>query len=99
MWIDREFPQLEKKIGWNQPMYTDHGTYIIGFSASKKHLAVAPERAGLRQFEKEIEEAQYTTTKEIFRIKWTQPVDYDLLKSMIQFNIEDKADYTTFWRK
>ena len=24
-------------------MFTDHGTYIIGFSVSKKHLAVAPE--------------------------------------------------------
>lgn len=98
-WIDKEFPELEKKVGWNQPMYTHHGTYIIGFSASKKHMAVAPEKAGLKQFETELAACEYEATKEIFRIKWNQPVDYSLLKDIIQFNIVDKADYTTFWRK
>lgn len=99
LWVDKEFPRLEKKIGWNQPMYTDRGTFIIGFSASKKHIAVAPEQPAMRKFEKEIASAEYEATKEIFRMKWTQSVDYDLLRDMIQFNIEDKADYTTFWRK
>ncbi|MCC5889406.1 MAG: DUF1801 domain-containing protein [Alkalibacterium sp.] len=98
-WIDEEFPNLDKKVGWNQPMYTNHGTYIIGFSASKKHIAVAPEKTALNQFETEIAAGGYEATKEIFRIKWSQPVDYTLLKDIIQFNIDDKADYTTFWRK
>ena len=80
-------------------MYTDHGTYIIGFSASKKHISVAPERAGMRQFENELAAAGYEATKEIFRIKWNQPVDYDLLRKIVMFNIEDKADNTAFWRK
>ena len=26
-------------------MFTHHGTYIIGFSAASKHMAMAPERA------------------------------------------------------
>ncbi|MCQ4950818.1 hypothetical protein NE646_14380, partial [Bittarella massiliensis] len=42
------FPDLTPKIAWNQPMFTDHGTFIIGFSAAKAHLAVAPERAGIQ---------------------------------------------------
>lgn len=46
-WVMQEFPQLEPKIGWNQPLFTDHGTFIIAFSTAKRHLAVAPEKKPL----------------------------------------------------
>ena len=42
-WVGETFPDLTPKIAWNQPMFTDHGTFIIGVSAAKAHLAVAPE--------------------------------------------------------
>ena len=32
-------------------MLTHHGTYIIGFSAASKHMAIAPERATMIRFE------------------------------------------------
>jgi hypothetical protein len=35
----------------------------------------------------------------LLRIRWDQPVDYTLLEKMIRFNVEDKAEATTFWRK
>ncbi len=97
-WILDKFPSLEPRFAWNQPMYTDHDTYIIGFSASKAHMAVAPERAGIERFVDEIEKAGYDHTKELVRIKWTSPVDFSLLEQMIEFNMADKADCTTFWR-
>lgn len=53
-WVTRKFPNLMPKIAWNQPMFTDHGTFIIGFSVAKHHLAVAPERAGIIHFSDEI---------------------------------------------
>ena len=53
-------------------MFTDHGTFIIGFSVAKKHLAVAPERAGIERFSDDILQAGYTHSKEILRIGWTQ---------------------------
>jgi uncharacterized protein YdhG (YjbR/CyaY superfamily) len=34
---------LKEEIKWNQPMFSDHGTFIIGFSIAKEHIAVAPE--------------------------------------------------------
>jgi uncharacterized protein YdhG (YjbR/CyaY superfamily) len=34
----------------------------------------------------------------MFRIKWTDAVDYELLKKIVAFNIEDKKDFTKFWR-
>lgn len=98
-WVSKKFPDLMPKIAWNQPMFTDHGTYIIGFSVSKHHLAVAPERAGIIHFSDEIVQAGYDHTKQLVRIKWESPVDFSLLEKMISFNILDKAYCSTFWRQ
>ncbi|EST11383.1 iron chaperone [Sporolactobacillus laevolacticus] len=98
-WITKKFPNLKPKIAWNQPMFTDHGTFIIGFSVAKHHLAVGPEKAGIDHFSDEIVQAGYDHTKLLVRIKWERPVDYSLLEKMIAFNIMDKADCSTFWRK
>ncbi|MFA9557728.1 iron chaperone [Evansella sp. AB-rgal1] len=99
VWIMERFPNLEPKIAWNQPMFTDHGTFIIGFSVAKKHMAVAPESVGITNFSKEIIEAGYDHTKELIRIKWDSAVDFSLLETIIEFNIVDKEECSTFWRK
>ena len=39
------YPELELRIARNQPMFTHHGTYIIVFSATYRHMAMAPEHA------------------------------------------------------
>lgn len=98
-WVMEQYPDLSPKIGWNQPMFTDHDTFIIGFSIAKKHLAVAPEAVGISRYADEIVKAGYDHTNLLMRIRWELPVDYALLARMIEFNIEDKADCTTFWRK
>lgn len=97
-WVRETFPELTERIAWNQPMFTDHGTFIIAFSVAKAHFAVAPEAVALEQFADRIKESGYTQTKQLFRIKWNQAVDYDLLRDIIAFNIQDKADHTSFWR-
>ena len=51
VWVGLTYPELELRIAWNQPMFTHHGTYIIGFSAASRHMAVAPERATMIRFE------------------------------------------------
>ena len=98
-WIKHKFPQLEFKIAWNQPMFTYQGTFIIGFSSAKQHIAISPEVKGIQVFSKEINNAGYTHGSNLFRIKWNDAVDYSLLERMIQFNIDDKQGCTTFWRK
>jgi uncharacterized protein len=70
-------------------MFTDHGTFIIGFSITKNHLAVAPESAGINHFSDEIVQAGYDHTKQLVRIPWNIPVDFSLLEKMIEFNILD----------
>ena len=98
-WVAEKYPDLERVVKWNQPMFTDHGTFIIGFSTSKQHLAVAPERAGILQFSDDINQAGYEHTKQLVRFPWDKSVDYSLLEKMIEFNISEKAECSTFWRK
>ncbi|MCC4722721.1 iron chaperone [Salinicoccus sp. RF5] len=97
-WVHDEYPNMERVVKWNQPMFTDHGTYIIGFSVAKKHMSVAPENKAIEEFGSALEEVGYVHTRQIFRIPWDREVDYALLKKIIEFNIEAKAGVETFWR-
>ncbi|MDO8223910.1 iron chaperone [Bacillus cabrialesii] len=97
--VKNKYPNLNPEMKWNQPMFTDHGTFIMGFSVSKKHLAAAPESVAITHAEDDIVKAGYDYTKELIRIPWKSPVDYSLLEKMIEFNIRDKANCSTFWRK
>lgn len=98
-WIIGRFPNLQTKIAWNQPMFTDHGTFIIGFSVAKQHIAFAPEKAGIKHFADDIAKSGYDHTAELVRIRWDSPVDFKLLEKIIEYNILDKAECSTFWRK
>ena len=98
-WVSNQYPHLVQRIAWNQPMFTDHGTFIIAFSIAKHHLAVTPEKAGIDHWVDEIEKAGYSYTGMIVRFPWNQPIDFGLIAKMIEFNIEDKKTCETFWRK
>lgn len=97
-WVKEKYPNLDTRIAWNQPMFTDHGTYIIGFSHSTKHIAVSPEVKPIKKFKHLIEETGLSHTDNIIRVKWEEPIPYDLLETFIDYNIEDKIDHTNFWR-
>lgn len=97
-WVEATFPNLTSEIKWHQPMFMDHGTFIIGFSIAKNHMAFTTEEVGIKVFSEAIKQAGYEHTKMIGRIKWTDEVNYALLKAMINYNIEDKKLCTTFFR-
>ncbi len=98
-WIETNFPELEREYKWNTPMYSDHGTFILGVSTAKAHISIAPENQTMAHFKDKIAEAGYVQTAGLFKVKWDQEIDYELLKEMIEYNIEDKKEVTTFWRK
>lgn len=99
LWILETFPDLKLEHKWNQSMFTHDGTFIIAFSVSKNHISVAPEKYTMDKFRDAVEEAGYTHSKMLFRIPFKDEVNYPLLKEIIEFNIEDKRGYETFWRK
>ncbi|EOH99282.1 hypothetical protein UAW_00432 [Enterococcus haemoperoxidus ATCC BAA-382] len=98
-WTMKSYPQFNVVIKWNQPMFTDHGTFIIAYSSSKKHLSIAPETVAISAFKEAIEKSGYQHTDNIIKITWDQPIDFSLLKKIIDYNIQEKIDYTKFWRE
>lgn len=98
-WVAKNYPQLEPVVKWNQPMFQHHGTFIVGFSTSKKHFAFTPEAHTISVFEDRLAKSGLSHTKMIIRVPWDADVPYDLMGEVIEFNIEDKADTTSFWRK
>lgn len=92
------YPELELRIAWNQPTFTHDGTYIIGFSAAPKHMAMAPERATMIRFEPVMRERGTDFSNMFARQPWNKPFDYELLDAFIQHQLEEKQDVTSFWR-
>ncbi len=97
-WVAEHYPELELRIAWNQPMFTYHGTYIIGFSAASKHMAMAPERATMIRFEPVMRERGTDFGTMLARQPWNKPFDYELLDAFIQHQLAEKQDITSFWR-
>ena len=98
VWVGFTYPELKLRIAWNQPMFTHHGTYIIGFSAASKHMAIAPERATMIRFEPVMRERGTDFGKMFARQPWNKPFDYELLDAFIQHQLTEKQDITSFWR-
>lgn len=96
--VIKEFPHLNTVVKWNQPMFIDHGTYIIAFNPTKNHINIAPERAAMIHFDELIQTRDVGFTKMLIQIKWSQPIDYDLIKEIITYNIIEKEHTTSFWR-
>ncbi|AZA12625.1 iron chaperone [Corynebacterium choanae] len=97
-WVGNQYPMLELRIAWNQPMFTDHGTFIIGFSAAKGHLAIAPEEHTVAHFAAELDRRGVRHTKMLIRQPWDEPLDTALVGELIDYQRETKRDVTSFWR-
>lgn len=97
-WVCENYPNLDTRVAWKQPMFTDHGTFIVGFSVAKKHFSIATENA-IDEFREDIKNAGYDSGKKFIKIPFDTEVNYDLLKKLIDWNIENKKDINTFWWK
>ncbi len=97
--IHHDYPQLVPVIKWKQPMFMDHGTYIIGFSISKNHIAMSPEAKTIQVFSDKIKSSGYNYSTMIIRFPWNFDIDYQLIKNMIEYNINDKLECQKFWRE
>jgi uncharacterized protein YdhG (YjbR/CyaY superfamily) len=96
-WIEKTFETLKLEVKWNQPMFTDHGTYIIGMSVSKNHLAIGVEARTMERLVEIIEGSEYEHSKMLIKIKWSQAIDYEFLSLIINDIIRDKESVNSFW--
>ncbi|MDO4913441.1 MAG: DUF1801 domain-containing protein [Bifidobacteriaceae bacterium] len=97
-WVHEEYPDLEPVIKWNQPMYLLNGTFIIGFSVASKHMSIAPEGEITDRFRQELEETGMEPTKKFCRFFYNKEPRLDILKLLIDTNIREKQNCTSFWR-
>ena len=97
-WVESNYPNLGKRIAWQQPLFTDHGTFIVGLKPSQKHLTINPEVAGIEHFAEAIDQAGYARQKMTFSIAWDKEVNFDLIRAIIDWQITEKANTSTFWR-
>lgn len=97
-WVQATYPSLELRIAWNAPMFTHHGTFIIGFSAAQNHMSVAPEGATMEHFAHYMQERGTDRTAMLARQPWSAPVDYELLARLIDYQLATKEHVTSFWR-
>ena len=79
-------------------MYTKDDTFIIAVKPAKKYFSINPEAAGIETFSSKIKAAGYDHEQMTFKIKYSDTVDYELLREIIELNIEDKKDSSKFWR-
>lgn len=97
-WIKKEFPELTLEIKWNQPMFIKDDTFILSLSALKNHYSIAPEYKTMELFKGKIKKSKFSQTKMLFRVKYTEEMDFELLREIINYNIKDKEGFTKFWR-
>lgn len=98
-WLMTNFPELKPEYKWNQPMFTHHGTFIIGFSVATKHFTVAPEMRTFEHFLPQIKDLKLKHGKKTFQLQFGQDIPYDLLRALINYTLADKQNVTSFWDK
>ena len=76
------------------PHFTDHGTFIFALSLASAHRRYAGVKA-LRVFVRN----RWLHRQQMTAPALTKPVDYALLSKLIDYNIQDKKDLTSYWRK
>lgn len=95
-WLMTDFPELKPEYKWNQPMFTHHGTFIIGFSVAMKHFTVAPEMRTFEHFLPQIKDLKLKHGKKTFQLQFGQDIPYDLLRALINYTLADKQNVTSF---
>lgn len=97
-WIQKEYPNLNLEVKWSQPMFTDHGTFIIGFSSAKKHVAIACESEITSHIADEAKKLGLEMGKMTIKMPFDKEIPFSLIKCIIEHNIELKKDTKTFWK-
>ncbi|MFZ9564427.1 MAG: DUF4287 domain-containing protein [Ilumatobacteraceae bacterium] len=86
--ITKKHPNLETVVAWNQPMLKLGKDYVIGFSASKRHLTIGPwGREPMTVFANDL--AGYETNKKTFKVPLDWKVDAVLLNRLVRHRLNE----------
>jgi uncharacterized protein YdhG (YjbR/CyaY superfamily) len=86
--IMKKNPRLELVVAWNQPMLKLGKEYVIGVSASKKHLTIGPwGDEPIEVFASEL--AGYESNKKTFKVPLDWKVDAALLNRLVRYRLDE----------
>ena len=94
--LKRAAPHAEEKIKWGTPFFVEP-RFLFAFSAHKAHVSLAPSRAALDAFRKELR--KHDTTRYLLRIPYTDPVPDALVRKIARHRVRElriRKD-TAFW--
>lgn len=74
---------------------TDHGTFIIGFTALTNHVTVGSEPRAFEHAVPLIEQQHLKRGKKTFQIPYGRSDAWEVLEQIIDFTIADKRDVQT----
>lgn len=88
--ITKKHPTLESVVAWNQPMLKSGKDYVIGVSASKKHLTIGPwGHDPMTVFAAEL--SGYEANKKTFKVPLDWKVDATLLNRLVRHRLDELA--------
>ena len=89
--LQKDFPDLELVIAWNQPMLKHGATYVFGASAGKNHILIAPwDPAILTSLASRL--VDYEVNKKTVRVPADWKVDKKLLCDLVAPRLENRPD-------
>ena len=88
--ITKKHPTLESVVAWNQPMLKSGKDYVIGVSASKKHLTIGPwGHDPMTVFATDL--TGYEANKKTFKVPLDWKVDATLLNRLVRHRLGELA--------
>ncbi|MEA4894135.1 MAG: DUF1801 domain-containing protein [Oscillospiraceae bacterium] len=86
--ISRAEPEMTERISWRMPTFFLGGN-VIHFAAHDKHIGLYPGPKVIEVFSHRL--GRYKTSKGAIRIPNDMPLDRDLIRDIVRFNIETRA--------
>jgi len=84
--IQEKFPELTPHFSYQMPGLYWHNKPIIWFGAFKNHLGIYPKPAAITAYQDQLRANHYEYAKGTIRVKWTQPINDNLIGELIAYN-------------
>jgi uncharacterized protein YdhG (YjbR/CyaY superfamily)/8-oxo-dGTP pyrophosphatase MutT (NUDIX family) len=82
-------PDAQETISYGMPTFNLNGRYLVYFAAYKKHIGLYPAPLGVAEFQDAL--SRYGSGKGTLKFPLDQPMPLDLIRSIVQFHIQEHA--------
>lgn len=88
--INECVPDATEKISWGMPTFVYYGN-LVHFAVNKGYIGFYPADTGVSAFKDELTE--YKTTKGSIHFPFNKPIDYNLIKRIIEYRVVENKKY------